>query len=404
MKPTAILAQTATPPTTPTGDDTSVLDAAIDAVVDVVRTVFPTVESRVLGTLLAVVLLLAVGVVVRRAGRLLKEHYGDAVVETVQAGLMSGVTALVTGFLVVVWGVEPQVAAVLSTLDVTPREVIGGLLTVTVLAAAYSLTRVTKRGINRLADGRSAVSEHQREVAHYLVQLGVYLVTLFLVLALWDVNISGLLVSAGFAGIVLGLAARQTLGAVIAGIVVLFARPFELGDWIRIDDQEGVVTDITIVNTQLRTFDDEVVMIPNDQVTATELLNRSRRGRLRLNVDVGVDYETDVERAMEIAEDAMADVDVLLSQPEPHVVLTEFGDSAVGLRLRFYIANPSARKMWQARTDVIVAVKEAFDEAEVTVPFPQRELSARDDDGELELADGIDTAVTPGDGTAGDGE
>lgn len=402
MSATATLARAATP--TPSGEASTLLGSAVNVAADVVRSVFPTVQSRLFGTLLAVVLLVVIGVALRRVGAFLKRRYGDAVVETVQAGLMAGLTALLTGFLVVVWGVEPQVARALSTLDVTPQEVIGGLLTVTVLAAAYSLTRVTKRAIDRLVEDRSAVSEHQREVAHYLVQLGVYLVSLFVVFALWNVDISGLLVGAGFAGIVFGLAARQTLGAIIAGIVVLFSRPFEPGDWVRVDGQEGVVTDITIVNTQLRTFDDEAVMIPNDQITATEVVNRSRRGRLRLNVDVGVDYAADVEQAMAVAEEAMADVDVLLAQPDPQVVLTEFGDSAVGLRLRFYIANPSARKMWRARTDVIAAVKRAFDETGVTVPFPQRELSARGDDDGFEFADGIDATVAPGDGTTGESE
>lgn len=382
--------------TTPTPSPTPGGSPAVDVleeIVQLIQSTFPTVESRLVGTLVTVALLVLVGLVVERAGPFVKERYGDAIVETVQAGLMSALTALVAGFLVVVWGADRQVAVVLGAFDISARQVVTAVLSVAVLAGAYSLTRVTKRAIRRVSERRGAVSQHQREVIHHIVQLCVYAFSLFVVLALWNVDVSGLLVGAGFLGIVLGLAARQTLGSVIAGIVVLFSRPFELGDWIRVDDQEGVVTDITVVNTRLRTFDDEVVIIPNDVVTSTDVVNRSRRGRLRLNVDVGVDYEVDVDRAIEVAEDAMAEVDLLLDRPEPHVVLTEFGPSSVVLRLRFHIDDPSARKMWRTRTRVMSAVADHFAEEDVTIPFPQRELSGRGDG--FRLADGIDDAAEP---------
>lgn len=381
-----------TPTPTPTPGQSPAVDI-LDAIVRLIQSTFPTVESRLVGTIIAVVLLALVGFVVERVGPVVKDRYNDAVVETVQAGLMSALTALVAGFLVVVWGADQQVAVVLGAFDISAREVVTGILSVAVLAGAYSLTRVTKRAIRRVAERREAISQHQQEVIHHVVQLGIYAFSLFVVLALWKVDVSGLLVGAGFLGIVVGLAARQTLGAVIAGIVVLFSRPFELGDWIRVDDNEGVVTDITVVNTRLRTFDDEVVMIPNDVITSTEVVNRSRRGRLRLNVDVGVDYEVDVDRAIDVAEDAMAGIDVLLDKPDPHVVLTEFGPSSVVLRLRFYIDDPSARKMWRARTRVMSAVADRFAEEDVTIPFPQRELSGRGDG--FRLADGIDDAAEP---------
>jgi small conductance mechanosensitive channel len=276
------------------------------------------------------------------------------------------------------------------------------VLSVLLLSLAYTATRLTKRAIHQLGDRRGALTDHQMEISHHVAQVGIYVFSLLVVLGMWGVDVSGLLVGAGFAGIVLGLAARQTLGAVLAGFVVLFSRPFELGDWVVIGDQEGIVTDITIVNTRLRTFDDEVVMIPNDIVTSEEVLNRSRNGRLRINVDVGVDYETDLQRAMDLAEEAMESVDLVADGPKPHVVGKEFGDSAVVLRLRFHIQNPSSRTMWEARTEVITAVKELFEDAGVTIPFPQRELSDRGEGPAVGLGDNSVTA-RGGDGRGGDG-
>ena len=199
-------------------------------------------------------------------------------------------------------------------------------------------------------------------------------------------------------------AVAGAIGAVLAGFVVLFSRPFELGDWVVIDDQEGVVTDITIVNTQIRTFDDEYVMIPNDLVTDTDVVNRSRKGRLRLNVDVGVDYDTDLDEAIEVAEDAMRDHNLVLSPPEPHAVLTGFDDSEIGMRLRFYISNPSARKMWKARTRVTLAVKRAFDDAGIKIPFPQRELSGRPESDRRRVTEGAVPQEDAGDAGGAEAE
>ncbi|MFB6176146.1 MAG: mechanosensitive ion channel family protein, partial [Halobaculum sp.] len=263
----------------------------------------PTTEAQVAATVLIVVVLAVLAVLNRRAGPVLKQRYDDPLVELAQGvAMLVGLTAAAAA-IVVVWRGTDDVAQLFGTVDFTGIDLLRTILSVLLLSLAYTATRLTKRAIYQLGDRRGALTEHQMEISHHVAQVGIYVFTLLVVLGMWGVDVSGLLVGAGFAGIVLGLAARQTLGAVLAGFVVLFSRPFELGDWVVIGDQEGVVTDITIVNTRLRTFDDEVVMIPNDIVTSEEVLNRTRNGRLRINVDVGVDYETDLQQAMELAEE-----------------------------------------------------------------------------------------------------
>ncbi|SHH34997.1 mechanosensitive ion channel family protein [Halobaculum gomorrense] len=368
-------------------------DAAASAATDLVswiQSAVPTTGAQIAATVFAMAALVALLVGIRRMGPLLKDRFDnrDLAIESLQAAAVATAVIGFGLFVVVVWrGVSLLDTAVPAEVF-SGRNVARAVLTIGVLGGATLITRLTKRTIRKVGTERSALSDHQSEIAHHIVQVAVYAVSLVVVFAVWGVNPGSLLVGAGFAGIVLGLAARQTLGAVLAGFVVLFSRPFELGDWVVIGDQEGIVTDITIVNTRIRTFDDEYVMIPNDIVTNTDVLNRSRKGRLRLNVDVGVDYDADLEEAIEIAEEAMRDHNLVLSPPEPHAVLTGFDDSAIGMRLRFYISNPSARKMWKARTRVTLAVKQAFDDAGIKIPFPQRELSGRPDSDELGAADG----------------
>lgn len=386
------------------------------AVTEFVRSTFPGLPMQLLGTVLALLALSLVAETVRRVGPWLKGRLDGALVESVQAGVMTVTTAGVGVFLVVVWRAGGMVTEALVTAQVEQDQVIAGVLTLAVLAAAYSLTRVSKRFIARVTRERNAISTHHQEVAHHVTQIAIYVLAGLVVLGLFGVQPESLVVGAGVATVFLGLAARQTLGAVLAGFVVLFSRPFELGDWVRIDDKEGVVTDITVVNTQLRTFDEEYVMIPNDIVTSQEVVNRSRKGRLRLETEVGVDYDTDLEEAMAVAREALLDIDVVMRRPEPSVVLSEFGSSAVVVRLRYYIERPSARKMWKARTDVITAIKTAFEAEDIKIPYPQYELSGRPERGGFEVVDGVggvdgsagsekgvgsDEAASEAEGTAG---
>ena len=348
-------------------------------------------EARLLVTLLALIVLGVLGVAVRSAGSRLKEHMDDPLAESIQAGFLTFWTATTVMFLIAVWRAGWLAERGFEEIDPSRRQLAAIGLSIAVLVAAYGLTRVTKNSIRRLSKERGAITDHQQEVAHHLVQILIFGLAVLVVLGIWNVDPSQLLLGAGAAGVVIGLAARQTLGAVLAGFVVLFSRPFDLGDWVVIGEEEGIVTDISVFNTQIRTFDDEYVMIPNDIVTDTEIRNRSRKGRLRLETDVGVDYDTDVEHAMEVAAQAMGETETPMERPDPNVVLSEFGGSSVVLKLRYYIDNPSARKMWKARTEVISAVKEAFAAEGIKIPFPQRELSGRPEAGGLAVS-GVSTS------------
>ncbi|WP_049980856.1 mechanosensitive ion channel family protein [Halolamina rubra] len=371
-------------------------------------------EARILATVLVLALFAGLSVGVRTLGARLKQHVDEAVAESVQATVVALATALTAMFLVTVWRAGWLLEQGFAQIDPSRQQVVATVLSGVILVAAYLLTRFTKNSIRRLSKERGAITDHQQEVAHHVVQLLIFGMAVLVVLGIWNVDPSQLLLGAGAAGVVIGLAARQTLGAVLAGFVVLFSRPFDLGDWVVIGDEEGIVTDISVFNTQIRTFDEEYVMIPNDIVTDTEVRNRSRKGRLRLETDVGVDYDTDVEHAMEVAAAAMAETETPMERPDPNVVLAEFGGSSVVLRLRYYIDNPSARKMWKARTEVIAAVKEAFAAEGIKIPFPQRELSGRAEaeslavsgvaaDGERDDGDGGDDDRVEREAAAADG-
>jgi small-conductance mechanosensitive channel len=289
-----------------------------------------------------------------------------------------------------VWAEEFAQFSAFSFLNVSNpgQSAVQAIVTVLLIVGVYVFTGFVKEFIYGVAEDTTPLTQHQTELLFRSTQVTLYALAVLIVFGIWNVNLGGLLVGAGFLGIVLGLAAQQTLGSLIAGFVLMFARPFEIGDWVRIGEREGIVTEISIVNTRIQTFDGEYAMIPNDTVGSSEIVNRTRKGRLRVRVEVGVDYDTDLDLATGTATKAMREVDEILTVPQPQVVLKEFGSSAITLELRFWIDKPSSRRRWRAQTAVIQSVKRAFDREGIKIPFPQRELMGRIEQGGFRLAEG----------------
>ncbi|EMA15860.1 mechanosensitive ion channel family protein [Haloarcula marismortui] len=290
----------------------------------------------------------------------------------------SMVVLVVVSFLIV-WGVLDIVQTVGPYLDGSDQSVLATIQTIVLVMLAFVLSDQMQRWIGRFSQAVTGFTEHQEEILLRLGQVTVFVTIGATIFAVWGIDLSGLLVGAGFLGIVVGLAARQTLGSLIAGFVLMFSRPFTIGDWVLIGEQEGIVTDITVFNTRLENFDGEFVIIPNDRVSDRAVTNRSRKGLLRLTVDIGVDYDTDVDRAMDLAREAMTDIEHVVDSPTPDVVPKDFGDSAVVMELRFWIDHPTPPRKWRAISAVVRGVKATFDEEDIAIPFPQRTLSNRVD-------------------------
>lgn len=249
--------------------------------------------------------------------------------------------------------------------------------TAVVLAVAVIVNDVIGDVVRQFSKNKGQVSAHQEQILTRVLQVALIVVTLIFVLSIWQVDLGGLLVGAGFLGIVVGLAARQTLGSLLAGFVLMFSRPFEIGDWISTKDTEGIVTKITIMNTHVRNFDGEHVVIPNDNIANQAITNRSRDGKLRIHIEVGIDYDDDPEHAKEIAREAVEECDFVSSNPNPQVFPVGFGDSAVTLDIRFWIAPPTPQRRWRATGEVVENVKAEFATESISIPFPQRTVGNR---------------------------
>ena len=350
---------------------------------------------RYLATLLLPLLFVAAVVGIYRLSGPLKRRFTSELVEIARTLFIMGVALVDAVLFIVIWRREDRAVSELNTfadrLIPTAQTSLSLYIGFIALLGTYTLTRVTKRAI-RYWSANGRISPHQRELAHHFVQLSLFAVALVFVFGLFGIDPSNFLLGAGVLGAVVGLAGRRTLRNVLSGLVILFGRPFEAGDWIAVDDQEGIVTDISVFNTQIRTFNEEHLLVPNDRITDTEVINYSKTERLRLTTEVGVDYDDDVSEAAAVAKRTMQECETVADTPSPDVVLESFGDSSVVLRLRYWIGRPTIQRKLSAQNEVIDAVKGAFDDEEIRIPFPQRELMGRTETDGLEVTTSAATA------------
>jgi small-conductance mechanosensitive channel len=327
------------------------------------------------------------------AGRLSRafDSVGDVVPTTFSRVLLRSTQVAVllaaSLALLVVWGLVDLAVEVLAVLGLSLPLLTRIATTLGLAVVAYVAVDIFQQSVGQFARQSDRVTEHQQEIMLRVGNLAIIALAVATALTVWGIDLSGLLVGAGFLGIVVGLAARQTLGSLIAGFVLMFSRSFTIGDWVEIGEDEGIVTDITIVNTRLENFDGESVVIPNDRVANQPITNRSERGHLRVRLDVSIDYESDPEHAAAVAREVMEDIELVTDSPPPRVVRKSFADSAVVLELRFWIDRPMPPRKWGAVDAVVQGVKESFEAEGIKIPFPQRELSGRAETGGFRLVD-----------------
>ena len=315
------------------------------------------------------------GALFDEARRVVPTSFSELLVRTVQLSIAI-VAALA---LVVVWGYADLVTNVRDSVASDIQDVIGLSLTMLLIALAFIGSDLLEQAIDRLGGRSDGITKHQQEIALRVGQVTLFVTLGAAILTLWSFDLTGLLVGAGFLGIVVGFAARETLGSLIAGFVLMFSRPFTIGDWVEIGDAEGVITDITMFNTRMQNVDAESLVIPNDVVSNSTIVNRSRKGRLQIRREVGIDYDNDPERATEVAIAAMEGVEDVIDSPSPQALPVRFEESSVVIELRFWIQNPRPPRKWSAIAGVLGDVKAAFEREGIDIPYPQRTLSVRGD-------------------------
>jgi small conductance mechanosensitive channel len=204
-----------------------------------------------------------------------------------------------------------------------------------------------------------------------VTKIFVLIVTLLAVLGQFGVETTSIVAVLGASALAIGLALQGTLSNVASGVMLLTLRPFSVGDAVSIAGTSGVVDSIGLFTTEMHSFDNIGISIPNSKVWGSEIRNMNRFDTRRVDMQVGIGYEDNMDKAMKVIKEVLDSDDRVLSEPEPLIAIAELGDSAVVINVRPWAKTSD---VWPLRFDFTKKVKERFDEEDISFPFPQRDV------------------------------
>lgn len=189
-----------------------------------------------------------------------------------------------------------------------------------------------------------------------------------------DIKIAALLGVLGAAGLAIGLALQGSLSNFAGGILILVTKPFRVEDIIEAQGYFGVVEKIDILHTHIRTFDNQLIVMPNGSLANSSVTNTTAKDTRRAELKVGIAYGSDISKAREVILNVLSKDERINADPEPVVKFTNFGDSSLDLSIRCWTATDN---LWPVYFDNMEKLNDAFNEAGIEIPFPQRDIHMR---------------------------
>lgn len=240
-----------------------------------------------------------------------------------------------------------------------------------VFACSFLVAKFTKeRVLDRVS---KKISEDDQEILVLIgraTYVGVLAVGITIALKIAGIDLTAIIAAIGFG---LGFAMQDLIMNFIAGIFILVSRHFVIGDFIQINGTIGQVVEIQSRATILKALDGTRVIVPNSQLFTNEVTSFTSNPFRRIEIEVGVEYRTDLAHAQQIIFEALKEHHEVLEEPAPATVLDEFDDSSINFLVRFWV---DSRSNWVGtRSQVIHLIKDHFDKAGISIPFPIRTLA-----------------------------
>ena len=200
------------------------------------------------------------------------------------------------------------------------------------------------------------------------------LLMLFVIIAAINqlgVQTASLIALLGAAGLAVGLALQGSLSNFAAGVLIVLFRPYKVGDWIEGGGISGAVEEVQILTTVLKTGDNKRIIVPNSQIMGTTITNYSANETRRVDLVVGVSYSDDIDKVRKELQDLVAADDRILDDPAVTIAVSELADSSVNFVVRPWVKTAD---YWRVYFDLTEAIKKRFDEAGISIPFPQQDV------------------------------
>lgn len=248
-----------------------------------------------------------------------------------------------------------------------PNLILGLVLLAVTVYAAGGVRRLVQRIAKRAGQAPGAVLIISRLASWGVIFLGA-LVALTVIVP--ELTAATLVSSIGLTGVAIGFAFKDIFQNLLAGILILLTRPFQIGDQIVSGPHEGTVEDIQVRATLLRTYDNRLVVIPNSELYTTRVIVNTAFDMRRIDLPIGIGYGDDIPAAKRLILETVAQLPDIRPEPTPTVLVRGFGDFAVNLELRFWIDPPYRKDVLESHDSVYQALKAALLDHGIDLPLP----------------------------------
>jgi small conductance mechanosensitive channel len=206
-----------------------------------------------------------------------------------------------------------------------------------------------------------------KNVMYYALLIVVILTALEQV----GVQTTSFLAILGAAGLAVGLALKDSLSNFASGVMIVFFKPFKIGDFVTAGGVTGTVTEIHLFNTEFKTGDNQKILVPNASITSDSIINVNAHDKRRIDLTVGVSYNDDIKKVKDILTEIVSSHEKVLQEEANKIAVSELADSSVNFIVRAWV---NTADYWDVRFDLIETIKSKFDEEGITIPYPQTDV------------------------------
>lgn len=240
-----------------------------------------------------------------------------------------------------------------------------------ILFITYITAKVIAGVVNWVLERKVKLSNLAEKLISRTIKDVLMLIGVAIALTALEIDITPILAAIGAAGFIVGFALQGTLSNFASGLMILLNRPFDEGDTVTAGGVTGTVDKMNLVSTTFRTFDNQTIHVPNNEIWGTVITNITANENRRVDMEFGIGYDDDFETAEGIIREVVENHEAVLKDPAAVVVMHELGDSCVNI-----VCRPWAKTSdwWRVKTEVTRRVKQRFDEAGISIPYPQRDV------------------------------
>ena len=247
-------------------------------------------------------------------------------------------------------------------------EIVGGIV---ILIVGWIIANWVSRRVARYLERSEKIDSTLKPIFVTGTKVLILVFTVLAVLSKFGVETTSIIALVGTIGLAIGLALQGTLSNIASGIMLLVLRPFNIGDAVDLNGTMGVVDEIGLFVTEMHSFDNIYILMPNSKVWGNKIENLTKNPTRRVDMEFGIHYDDDMQKAKAIINEIVSNDERVLAEPEPLIAVGTLADSSVNIRVRPWTQTEN---VWPLRYDLTQRIKERFDEEGIIIPFPQRDV------------------------------